>query len=243
MLRSDTPGSSFPTKSPASLRALLIGSSVAGLASLGLGATPAHALSTPCSFGGGAGTPCQLNTPYDSTAPSDKQITFLQGPTAGMGDIEFEWIPVTPLPGYLSDIWKIDVDFTPALQGPVTGVFDYEINIFEGPMQFNTVELSVDAVAGTPTVTKSIYGDAGFTQLLQQITVSGNATSGYLALPSDYTTLYVRDSYVLKDGDILDNFQNNFTQVPGPLPLLGAGTAFGFSRRLRRRVRQRHSLG
>lgn len=243
MLRSATPGSSFPTKSPASLRALLIGSSVAGLASLGLGATPAHALSTPCSFGGGAGTPCQLNTPYDSTAPSDKQITLLQGPTAGMGDIEFEWIPVTPLPGYLSDIWKIDVDFTPALQGPVTGVFDYEINIFEGPMQFNTVELSVDAVAGTPTVTKSIYGDAGFTQLLQQITVSGNATSGYFALPSDYTTLYVRDSYVLKDGDILDNFQNNFTQVPGPLPLLGAGTAFGFSRRLRRRVRQRHSLG
>jgi hypothetical protein len=31
--------------------------------------------------------------------------------------------------------------------------------------------------------------------------------------------------------------------VPGPLPVLGPGAAFGFSRRLRRRVRQRHSLG
>jgi hypothetical protein len=31
--------------------------------------------------------------------------------------------------------------------------------------------------------------------------------------------------------------------VPGPLPLLGAGAAFGFSRRLRRRIKQRHCLG
>lgn len=243
MIRPATSRSSFPTKSCASLRTLLIGSSVAGLTSLGLGATPAHALSTPCSFGGGAGTPCVLNTPYDSTAPSDKQITLLQGPTAGVGDIEFEWIPVDPRPGYLDDIWKVDVDFTPALQAPANGIFDYKIDIFKGQMKFNTVELSVDAVAGTPTVTKSIYSDAGFTQLLQQITVSGNASSGYLALPADFQTLFVRDSYVLDDGDILDNFQNNYTQVPGPLPLLGAGTAFGFSRRLRRRMRQRHSLG
>ena len=31
------------------------------------------------------------------------------------------------------------------------------------------------------------------------------------------------------------------TQVPGPLPVLGAGAAFGWARRLRKRVRQ-HSL-
>jgi hypothetical protein len=31
--------------------------------------------------------------------------------------------------------------------------------------------------------------------------------------------------------------------VPAPLPLLGAGTAFGFSRRLRRRSKARFSLG
>lgn len=32
--------------------------------------------------------------------------------------------------------------------------------------------------------------------------------------------------------------QRNDSQVPGPLPLLGAGAAFGFSRKLRRRVKQ-----
>jgi len=43
---------------------------------------------------------------------------------------------------------------------------------------------------------------------------------------------------------VLASFQNIYSQmVPGPLPLLGAGTAFGFSRSLRRRLKQRHSLG
>jgi len=39
----------------------------------------------------------------------------------------------------------------------------------------------------------------------------------------------------------LDAIQNNYTQntdrVPGPLPLLGAGAAFGFSRRIRSRIK------
>ena len=37
----------------------------------------------------------------------------------------------------------------------------------------------------------------------------------------------------------MDNFANDFSQtsVPGPLPLLGAGAAFGFSRRIRSRIK------
>lgn len=34
-------------------------------------------------------------------------------------------------------------------------------------------------------------------------------------------------------------FTTGINQVPGPLPLAGAGVAFGFSRRLRRRIRSR----
>ena len=42
------------------------------------------------------------------------------------------------------------------------------------------------------------------------------------------------------DGAI-DSFENSYRQkevdkVPGPLPILGAGVAFGFSRKLRRRI-------
>ena len=34
----------------------------------------------------------------------------------------------------------------------------------------------------------------------------------------------------------MDNFLNIY-QTPGPLPLLGAGAAFGFSRKLRGRIK------
>ncbi|MFN9619802.1 MAG: hypothetical protein ACK55X_08845 [Synechococcaceae cyanobacterium] len=220
---------------------------MAGLASLGLGATPAHALSTPCSFGTNVDAPaCQLNVPYDSDLPSDKQITLLQGPTVGNGTIDFDWIPLPP-PGYVSDLWEVDVDFDEDLVGPAggtSGVFDYKIDIFNTPFQFfKTVELSVESAVGNPSVTKSIYSDDAFTNLISQITVTGDGRSGFLPLPSTLQTLWVRDFYSVPEGAVLGSFKNIYTQVPGPLPLLGAGTAFGFSRRLRRRVRQRHSLG
>ena len=46
--------------------------------------------------------------------------------------------------------------------------------------------------------------------------------------------LWILDTYNVPAGEGLDSFNNIFPEVPGPLPLLGAGTAFGFSRRLRR---------
>ena len=54
----------------------------------------------------------------------------------------------------------------------------------------------------------------------------------------------VVDTYKVTAGSV-NSFQNSYTQiesfappdeVPGPLPLLGVGAAFGFSRRLRTRV-------
>ncbi|MFM9088637.1 MAG: hypothetical protein ACKOPT_10955 [Cyanobium sp.] len=36
----------------------------------------------------------------------------------------------------------------------------------------------------------------------------------------------------------LPSFTNTITQTPGPLPILGAGAAFGFSRKLRKRIKQ-----
>ena len=56
------------------------------------------------------------------------------------------------------------------------------------------------------------------------------------------STIYVRDTWTIPTGSntIIDRIQNNYTQtdhVPGPLPLLGAGAAFGFSRRIRSRIK------
>jgi hypothetical protein len=46
------------------------------------------------------------------------------------------------------------------------------------------------------------------------------------------------------NGGGVDSLENSFRQgtrskVPGPLPLLGAGMAFGFSRKLRSRIKAR----
>jgi hypothetical protein len=56
------------------------------------------------------------------------------------------------------------------------------------------------------------------------------------------TTITVNNNFN-GSGGAIDSMQNSFQQrantdkVPGPLPLLGAGAAFGFSRRIRSRIK------
>lgn len=228
----------------ASLQRLLIGSAMAGMTTLSLHGGSASALTTPCSFGSNTeATACRLDIPYDTKAASDKKLTLLKTPTVGDGTIEFNWIPIGPGTSYLDDLWEVDVDFEQPLQGPASGIFEYLIEITSPQntnWRFDKVRLKVDSLSGNPVVTKSIYSDDAFTNEILEI-IGGN---GLVDLPPGYTKLYVRDSYELQgQSDVLDNFQNVYTQVPGPLPLIGAGTAFAFSRRLRRRARSRHSMG
>jgi hypothetical protein len=59
-------------------------------------------------------------------------------------------------------------------------------------------------------------------------------------LPLSGTFVDVTDSYIVLAGAGINRFNNGFTQtsgVPGPLPLLGAGAAFGFSLRIRSRIK------
>lgn len=236
-------GSSGSKRRQTALHHVLIGSALAGISSLCLFNDQARALTTPCGFGGDTQAPaCQIGYPYDSSAASDKQITILQGPTAGQGTIEFNWIPIIPEPGYANDLWEVDVDFQRPLQDPASGFLNYMIEITppnNANYRFNKVRLKADILSGSPVVSKSIYSDDAFTNKIFEI-IGGN---GFVSLPQGYTKLYVRDSYALQgQSDVLDNFQNLYTQtpVPGPLPLFGAGAAMAFSRRLRRRTRSPH---
>ena len=53
-----------------------------------------------------------------------------------------------------------------------------------------------------------------------------------------YQDLYIIDTLNPGTNGVIFRYANGFRQerVPGPLPLLAAGTAFGFSRKLRRRL-------
>lgn len=147
--------------------------------------------------------------------------------------------------------WEVDLDFSLDRTAGASGNLDYKIEITDPAYSFELAALSslLSPVQPLPLgdfeVTKSIYSDAGFTNLLLKLTnnevppPAGTLVANGLISGG---TIYVRDEWTVPDGSniILDSIQNNYTQgtdVPGPLPLLGAGAAFGFSRRIRSRIK------
>jgi hypothetical protein len=224
---------------------LLLGAAVLATAGLGLGAGAAQALTTPCSFPDPTPSPVCTSGPYQSTPSGDKVISDLVAPNAGIGEVDFtEEVGVGGGKSY-----RVSFDFNPPLTtppGPISGTSQYQISIDQlNPYYFKIASLSWSGT-GSPTVTKEIYS-APFTpsSLLATISVDG----GSYAFSQNYKNIWIRDTYGVPNDSVsnLDNFQNTFTQgtadVPGPLPLFGAGMAFSLSRRLRRRSSQRVILG
>jgi len=237
-----------------SLPRLLLGAALLGASSFSLSAGGAKA-STVCNFDNPL-TPCPANS---QATVDDKTLTTISGPDQGKGKVDFDTYVAGSPP---RETYQVDVDFD--LPGPLvgaaggtTGTFSYHLSI--DPLKqhiFETASLSWAGVAspnGAPSVTKEIYTDSVFANLIASLT--GNAATGapnssvsFLDLGftglNSLKEIWVKDTYTVPEGAQLDNFENTYTQVPGPLPLLGAGTAFGFSRRLRRRsTKARMSLG
>ena len=76
------------------------------------------------------------------------------------------------------------------------------------------------------------------------LTSNDGSASDYDFLVKTYKDLFIKDEYAPGLRGSLTTLNNSFTQgdtsderVPGPLPLLGAGAAFGFSRKLRSRIK------
>jgi hypothetical protein len=145
--------------------------------------------------------------------------------------------------------WEVDLDFSLDRTESFnpTGFLDYKIEITDLDWFFKDAQLSsllsqIPAVPVGPfEVTKSIYSDAGFTNLLLKLTnnelppVAGTLVASGLIGGS---TIYVRDEWTIPAGSntTIDAIQNNYTQtdVPAPLPLLGVAAAFGSLRKLRK---------
>lgn len=207
------------------------------------------------------------NTWHDTNPiPTDKQIKFISGPTGGKGDIEWKWVDRPPAgKSYLTDEWHVDVDFNPDFDSPSiaanTSIFKYIVKIVDDPLtpenelaKLTFENVALDAIfgaadptyTGTSTVQKDIYtvltGDSQGT-LIGSIICSANPTLGMETCgPSvnvqPYKELYIVDTAnFAANGRYIDAYQNAYTQVPGPLPILGAGAAFGFSRKLRGRIK------
>jgi hypothetical protein len=229
---------------------LLLGVTILGAASLGLAAGQANAnqFVRTCWFGTQIVGVEECGT--HSYTLGDKQITYLENPTSSdSGEIEFI-LDDSRISNPHYDIWTVDTDFTPNViggsPGGTNGTLKYKLSIVDlpshgpNPRAFLKVDLNWAAIMGpNVTVTKQVFSDAFTTNIL---TLTGNGSMGDISA-WNLKDIWILDTYNVPAGEGLDNFNNAFTQTPGPLPLLGAGTAFGFSRRLRRRSKQRLSLG
>lgn len=179
----------------------------------------------------------------DTVTCADKQFTVNSFDFGGtIGSIAFEWVQVDPEPGYLDDLFSTDLNFSSSAIGPQTGFFDYTVQIIDPTYYFNTVQLdSSVALNSRPNsdqtvVTKAITGPTG-SPVLNSID-GGQVGPIFLVPDNTIKSIQVRDSWTVAPGDVLTSVKDTFTQdTPGPLPLLGAGAAFAWSRRLRSRVK------
>lgn len=187
-----------------------------------------------CSFGGSPGTPCHLDFIFDKQ--DDKTLKLTKLPTIGMGTIQF----VEQTAG----IYVVDVDFIPDLSSPPVnpwGILEYDLTIDPLPNLFTYLEGGL-AIIGPP-VGDPEFKVKKFATGLPMLMADEMDPQVAAPFASGLKVISVRDEYLVTTGSI-NSFQNSFTQiegtppdrVPGPLPLLGAGAAFGFSRRLRARV-------
>ena len=197
-----------------------------------LAPTSVRAFST-CTFGGLSPT-CFPDFVFDRQ--DDKVATLKILPTVGMGTLQFK---------IQSGVWVMDVDFIPDLEAVTAlGMLEYDVEI--DPItagNFDTFDEGGLAIIG-PTVGAREFKVKKFATGLPMVMADEMNPQAAASFASGLKKINVRDEYMVTKGSI-NSFQNSFSQqpgeppsdrVPGPLPLLGAGAAFGFSRRLRTRV-------
>jgi hypothetical protein len=163
--------------------------------------------------------------------------------SAGAGTISFE----NPAGG---SMYSVKTGFAPTINtASVTEQFKYSLTLTDGKI-WGMAGLTTNMLAGFPggKFSKQICADAAGTDCitadeLDTLTLSNTGVSGFIDI-SDLNTnkIYVTDTYQSVVGNPMgygqiSDFTNTFEAVPGPLPVLGAGAAFGFSRKLRKRIK------
>jgi hypothetical protein len=167
-------------------------------------------------------------------------LAWIGGQNLTCKDKEFKWLS-TAVPGDLpssavSAVEPLPEDYIFNLDKPFTSDpfdFTYEATITDPGYVFIAVDLDSDAdvFASPPSVLEATYTFAGGNSPI--MLTSTNGSESVAPVTGGPTTIIVNNSYNGAGGAI-DTMQNSFQQVPAPLPLLGAGAAFGSIRKLRK---------
>ena len=125
-----------------------------------------------------------------------------------------------------------------------TSTFNYKVTIASGPNTFDMwaatgsssiigsmFDSTVTATSSTPNPNPNMVSGA-FTTAMSPSTFTNGTTT------SDFTNTFnvSNNAFTSFDNSIIQKAPPTGS-VPGPLPLLGAGAAFGFSRRIRSRIK------
>jgi len=218
--------------------------SVAGLLLVALGTLVSQgaakaATSGLCYFDNLGGTLPGISCTDYSVQLDDKLFTVVSVPSSGIGKVAWETSP--PLPAQ-PNLWQVAIDWeTSGLAGPSSGDFAYTVQINDPNKQFASIGLSTGGdypgQGVNSTATKEVYQGLSPTgPLIDSVTSIDGALS--YSNPIGGTQIYVRDSWSVANGATIDNLSNYIRQseVPGPLPVLGAVAGLGWCRRLRRRA-------
>jgi hypothetical protein len=183
----------------------------------------------------------QCNTDYafgsfsvgDLIRCGDKELAILGFSVGANATISFNLVA----PSY-----SFDLDFNPKIAAaPISGFFEYELRVLDPHFVVGVFGLDSDGT-GDATVTKTISS-----ALTAASATSKNGSEEIVSLLPGYSVINVNDSWFVPSSGTLGNLSNSFSQckgpcpprVPGPLPLLGLGASFCWSRRLRNRIKYR----
>jgi hypothetical protein len=150
---------------------------------------------------------------------------------------------------------QFQYNFTPPVESPFVGTFSYRVSITPAGLALgNTFEKiqanitgSTEGIGSFLTTVTTDEGTTPITASSSNVAPGVNPSADAFFGPGVTTALFTQSfnlAGVGANSSIVNSLGVTLTQnvptnqVPGPLPILGAGAAFGFSRKLRRRVRQ-----
>lgn len=191
-------------------------------------------------------------------------FNFTQAPPAiSIVKVDYQWFDFNSDSNgapynYGEDKWQLTVgSLTPGqpFVGPFDLSYSYTVDIIDGPgfdsnnvafdgsnWFFDTFGVGQDAIGNRTTTFKTVDPVSGANVELQcDTTNAGTVCSGLTPLLALNKSVQITDRIVVTESNsLVTSVSNSWSQkqasVPGPLPILGAGIAFGFSRKLRRRI-------
>jgi hypothetical protein len=125
-------------------------------------------------------------------------------------------------------------------------LFESPILVLPGERNFTPLRVNVGGILLAPSTTYALFvSTVGVGNVIPGETTLGVQSDAYLGGKWIYNTnpfTFIgpwNGGFVTPPGDLafIANFRANFREVPGPLPILGAGAAIGFSRKLRSRIK------